>query len=714
MDLDRAPAQAAAPPISRQAVLLRPWLSIARYGWLAAAGLILALFALSLPVYFEYLRTVCFDLTCAMAPTPPPGAQALRGAGLSPSSYAAYYVTVDVVVAIAYLSAAALIFQRRSTDGVALLGAFTLLIWGFFSVPMAFGAAAEVYPQWQRAYDSALFLGLVSITLFFYLFPDGRFAPRWSRWLALALILLLMPGYIWPDSLADYRRWPPLLAAALLLCWMGSMIGLQVYRYWRVSGPTERQQTKWVVFGVAGSFLSFFTFVTVPLLISPSFQQESSLLRNLITNTGGSISMLLLPVSIGVAILRHRLWDIDVVINRTLVYVTLTGIVVGLYVVIVGGLGTLLRIQDNPVLSLLATGVVAVAFAPLRDWLQRSVNRLIYGERDEPYRVLSRLGRHVEATLTPDSMLSAIVETVAQALRLPYVAITLRQDDRFVTAAEYGTGQHDLVELPLVYGSETVGQLRLAPRARGESFNPADWRLLEDLARQMGVAAHAVRLAVDLHRSNEHLRAAREGLVTAREEERRRLRRDLHDGLGPALASESLKVGAIRKLMTRDQSAADALLSELGDDIEATIADIRRLVYDLRPPALDELGLVGAIRERVAQLHAELHVVVEAPERRPTLPAAVEVAAYRITQEALTNVARHARAKLCLIRLGVDEGVLCLEVLDDGVGLAGDRKMGVGMFSMRERAEELGGTLAAETLPSGGTRILAQLPIGKE
>jgi signal transduction histidine kinase/DNA-binding CsgD family transcriptional regulator len=363
------------------------------------------------------------------------------------------------------------------------------------------------------------------------------------------------------------------------------------------------------------------------------------------------------------------------------------------------------------VLSLLATGVVAVAFAPLRDWLQRSVNRLIYGERDEPYRVLSRLGRHVEATLTPDSMLSAIVETVAQALRLPYVAITLRQDDRFVTAAEYGTGQHDLVELPLVYGSETVGQLRLAPRARGESFNPADWRLLEDLARQMGVAAHAVRLAVDLHRSNEHLRAAREGLVTAREEERRRLRRDLHDGLGPALASESLKVGAIRKLMTRDQSAADALLSELGDDIEATIADIRRLVYDLRPPALDELGLVGAIRERVAQLHAELHVVVEAPERRPTLPAAVEVAAYRITQEALTNVARHARAKLCLIRLGVDEGVLCLEVLDDGVGLAGDRKMGVGMFSMRERAEELGGTLAAETLPSGGTRILAQLPI---
>jgi len=665
-------------------------------------------------------------MACDAAPTPPPGVQALREAGLSATFYAAYYTALDVAVALGYLAVAALIFRRKSGERVALLGAFTLLIWGFFSVAFTIGAVTEVYPEWRSALEYAQFLGLVSITLFFFLFPDGRFVPHWARWLVLALILLLMPGYIWPDSPSDYREWPPLMAGPFLLAWMGSMIGLQVYRYLRVSGPVQRQQTKWVVFGMAGSFLGFFAFVSLPFLISPSFHEERSVLRNLIANTGGSLSMLLLPVSIGVAILRHRLWDIDVVINRTLVYGALTGIVVGLYVLIVGGLGALLRVEDNLGLSLLATGLIAVAFAPLRDRLQRGVNRLMYGERDEPYQVLARLGRRVEETLAPEAVLAAIVETVAQALRLPYAAITLRQDDRFAAAAEYGPRGADLVELPLVYGSETVGQLLLARRAPGESFSPADWRLLEDLARQVGVAAHAARLAVHLRRSNENLQAARAGLVTAREEERRRLRRDLHDGLGPTLASESLKVGAIRKLMARDKAAADALLAELGDDIEATIADIRRLVYDLRPPALDELGFIGAIHERVATHHGhpaaddsggcdtKLVVMVDAPERLPALPAAVEVAAYRIVQEALTNVVRHACAHTCLIRLALEAGVLCVEIADDGAGLPAERRAGVGLHSMRERAEELGGSLSVELVPTGGTRVRAQLPLPKE
>ena len=726
MGLEQVSVSPTARPLPAPAALSGRWLPIARYAWLMAAAVVLTLFIAGIPVYFEHLRTQCVDIVCNAAPTPPPGAEALRAAGLSAGFYAAYYVGLDVIVVLVYLAVATLVFRRKSGERIALLGAFTLLLWGFFSVAFTIGAVAEVYPRWGPALDFAQFLGLVSITLFFYLFPDGRFVPSWARWLALALIVLLMPGYIWPESAADYREWPTLLAGSFLLTWMGSMIGLQVYRYRKVSNAVQRQQTKWVVLGVAASLLGFFAFVSLPYLIAPSSHQESSLTGNLLANTGGSIAILLLPVSIGIAILRHRLWDIDIVINRTLVYGALSGIVVALYALIVGGLGTLLRVEGNLVLSVLATGLIAVAFAPLRDRLQRGVNRLMYGERDEPYKVLSRLGRHVEETLAPEAVLATIVETVAQALRLPYAAITLRQDDRFAVAAENGSREQDLVDLPLVYGSETVGQLLLARRAPGESFNPADRRLLEDLARQVGVAAHAVRLAVELRRSNENLQAAREGLVTAREEERRRLRRDLHDGLGPALASESLKVGAIRKLMTRDQASADALLAELSGDIEATITDIRRLVYDLRPPALDELGLVGAIRERVAHYQCLPavqdpagcdkipSVAVDAPESLPVLPAAVEVAAYRIVHEALTNVVRHACAHRCCVRLALEGGVFVLEIEDDGVGLSAERRAGVGLLSMRERAEELGGSLDVVTVPGEGTRVLARLPLPKE
>ncbi len=271
-----------------------------------------------------------------------------------------------------------------------------------------------------------------------------------------------------------------------------------------------------------------------------------------------------------------------------------------------------------------------------------------------------------------------------------------------------------MLALPLAYRGEPVGQLLLAPRAPGEGLTPADRRLLDELARQAGVAAHGVRLTADLQRANANLHAARERLVTAREDERRRLRRDLHDGLGPALGAASLKVGAIRKLLRRDPAAADALLAEIGRDIEATVGDVRRLVYDLRPPALDDLGLVGALREVAARRdRAGLRVAVEAPDRLPPLPAAVEVAAYRLAGEALTNVVKHARARRCAIRLAAAEHALLLEIADDGVGLPPERKAGVGLLSMRERAAEVGGAFAVEAPPGGGTRVLARLPLGE-
>jgi signal transduction histidine kinase len=351
----------------------------------------------------------------------------------------------------------------------------------------------------------------------------------------------------------------------------------------------------------------------------------------------------------------------------------------------------------------------------------------MYGERDEPYAVLSRLGQRLEATLAPESVLPTIVETVAHALKLPYVAIRVHSeqssvisdqssvisDQSSVVSASWKksdqlpTDNCSLITIPLVYQTETIGQLILAPRAPGESFSPADRRLLEDIAHQAGVAVHAVRLTADLQRS-------REQLVTAREEERRRIRRDLHDGLGPALASLTLKLDAARNLLTREPSAADALLAELKAQTQSALADIRRLVYDLRPPALDELGLVSAVREHVQQYENVngLGVAVEGPAHLPLLPAAVEVAAYRIAVEALTNVARHARARSCVIRFALDDA-LRVEIRDDGIGFTPQARVGVGLTSMRERAAELGGTCVVERAPEGGTRVVARLPVPK-
>ncbi len=307
--------------------------------------------------------------------------------------------------------------------------------------------------------------------------------------------------------------------------------------------------------------------------------------------------MLLIPLSLAVAALRYRLWDIDPLINRTLVYGLLTAAVVGIYVLVVGYLGALFRTDSNLLVSLLATGLIAALVQPLRDRVQRGANHLMYGERDEPYAVISRLGQRLEATLAPEAVLPAVVQTVKEALKLPYAAIALGHGGGSAEDAASGAPVDDLLRLPLTYQGETVGELLLAPRAAGESFSPTDRRLLEDIARQAGVAAHAVHLTADLRRSNENLQAAREHLVTAREEERRRLRRDLHDGLGAQLAALTVQAGVLRSLISRDPVAADAAAVELRTELRAAIGNIRQLVHELRPPALDELGLVAALRQ---------------------------------------------------------------------------------------------------------------------
>jgi len=383
----------------------------------------------------------------------------------------------------------------------------------------------------------------------------------------------------------------------------------------------------------------------------------------------------------------------------------------------VGALGTLFQSQGSYLFALLATGFIAFLFQPVRERLQRAVNRLMFGERDDPYSVLSRLAAQLQTTATPEEVLQSVVDTIAATLKLPYVDIELSDREGSLGGAATGKMIGDTVELPLRYQNETVGYLVVSPRSPGESFTDREERLLADMAAQTGAMAYSVRLMAALQRSAAALQGSREKLVLAREEERRRIRRDLHDGLGPTLASQTFTLDAILDILEADPQEAARLLQGLKSQNQETVAEIRRLVYELRPPALDELGLLGALQAHVAQLNTPqaLHTSITAkPDPLPPLTAAVEVAAYRIALEAITNVVRHAEARSCEVCLAVagnGRSHLLIEVNDDGKGLPPGIQPGVGLNSMRERAEELGGSCRIAAGDHGGTRVTAVLPI---
>jgi signal transduction histidine kinase len=709
------------PENSWSTILRGRWLMLARAAWLVVGTLTVGLFVAGISAEYRQLQLGCPTPACASSGgVAPVELSLLVNLGISPEFFAAYGIALELIFALGFVVVSALIFWQKSSDRQALFVASALLLFGTATQPYALHALVAAHPSWGLPVDSLHFLGSASFSLFLFIFPDGRFVPRWTRWVALVWIVWLFPRYWFPD-------WPPSgsgtwLAWLNLVVWLvalGTVVYAQVYRYRHVSNRVQQQQSKWVVFGIAMGLAIFLIVNLVVSAIAPVPISAGELTTLMVGAALTNSALLLIPLSIGIAMLRYRLFDVDVLINRTLVYGTLTACVIGLYVLVVGYFGVLFRTGGNLAISLLATGLVALLFQPLRNRLQRGVNRLMYGERDDPYAVLSRLGQRLEATLAPEAVLPTIVETVKESLKLPYAAITLKlaDVDTFAIVSSAGIPVAESLTLPLVYQHETVGQLLLAPRAPGETFSPADRQLLDDLAREAGVAVYAVRLTTDLQRSAADLQRSRERLVTTREEERRRLRRDLHDGLGPTLASLAQRLNTARVLIPRDSDAAIALLGDLETQVKTMIAEIRQLVYALRPPALDELGLVSALREHAEHYNESngLYISMDAPEHLAPLPAAVEVAAYRIVLEALTNVARHAQARTCHIHLELREAQeLYLEVTDDGNGLPNDHRAGVGLTSMRERALELGGECRIEPEPMHGVRVVARLPLPKE
>ena len=545
------------------------------------------------------------------------------------------------------------------------------------------------------------------VTVMVLLFPDGRLPGRRWRWLlrleivTIALMVglnMFLPGKLQNHPVRDNPLGAPLpralfeVAGGVTFALLGlGMVGSAVAAVvrWRRSSGAERSQLSWFA-------------LSVVLLVSAVLLPLGGPMTVVLT----LVAFPLLPTAVAVAVLRRHLYGIDVVVRRSLLYAALTTVLLLAYAIAVTAVGAVLGDRATQAAALVATALVAVAFAPVRARLQVAVDRLLYGDGGDPYSVLTDLGRRLGGALDQGDPLAEIAGTVASSLRLPYVRVEVDRGGEAPLASEHGRPAEALHELPLTFRGEHLGRLVVAQRTPQDRFRPADLRLLEDLGRQIGVAARAIRLAAELQRS-------RESLVATREEERRRIRRDLHDGLGPALAGVALGLDAVHRLAAERPDEAAALADQLKQEVQSSLADVRRLVEDLRPPALDQLGLVGAVRQQARLLSERdpgLEVSVEA-EGIGELPAAVEVAAYRIATEALTNVSRHASARSCQVGISMNgSGVLRLEIEDDGVGLPVDRRHGVGLAAMRERAAELGGRCETGAAALGGTRVAALIP----
>jgi len=449
----------------------------------------------------------------------------------------------------------------------------------------------------------------------------------------------------------------------------------------RRSSGDARLQLLWLVWGAT----------CLPLALMLVWVGHFALDDNpLVVSAALALAGSALPVTIGIAILRYRLFDIQLVLSRTLTYGVLVVGVVALYAVLLFGARRLLG--DSTAGGVLTVALVAVAVQPAYSLLRQQIERWVYGYRADPAAALRRLGTSLESA-DPLQVVDAITSSVADALKVDQVWVT--------TPGGAASPDPRVINVPLTHRGDRVGDLAVQVPA-GRHLSAADTALLHDLARYASVTVRAAQLAGELQTS-------RSRIVTAREEERKRLRRELHDGVGPSLAAILLKLEAARS--RAEVTERNALLAEIRDETKAAVTEVRRVVDELRPPAIDEVGLPGAIRQRAASLSTDLLTFrVDSPGTLPAIPAAVEVAAFRIASEAMTNVARHSGASRCRVSLELDQ-TLRLTISDNGHGSSRSNGSGVGWTSMTERAAELGGSCTILSRVEGGLVVCAVLPL---
>jgi signal transduction histidine kinase len=576
----------------------------------------------------------------------------------------------------------------HATTAAAAPGIQLLIEW---NAPLTMQRLVVTAFAWSWPWSIGLCLPLALL-----LFPDGRPPSRRWLWAVLAVIvtapLFAIEMGAAPESsepgvpigyltFAAYGALQPLWTATEIRNLLALSLGLAALgvRYRRGS-DVERRQLLWLLLAVLIALI-----VILPWGLVAGTPVEVLL------------AIPLIPIAVTVAIVRYELLDIRLVVARLLAWVMLLLAVVVAYAGLVALMGQFMTVGLR--WSALITLLLVILAVPALPRLQRLVDGAIYGDRGDPARVVSRLG---EQLATPDAGLQGIVATIRTALRLPYLAIE-RDGNVVVSDGEPTDRVHCW---PLTRGGTAEGQLTIGLRTGERELAAADRRALAMLADPVAVAVHSTVLS-------EELQASRERIVAAREEERRKLRRELHDGLGPTLTGIAFAADAAANTIEEDPEQSQRLLTTLRRDTRTALRDVRRLVDNLRPPALDELGLVGALRQRADQLiwradGASVKIRLDVPSQMPALPAAVEVATYRIATEALTNVVRHTRATGALVQLRCAER-LELSITDDGPP-NGPWAPGVGLHAMRERAAELGGSFRAGPTPAGG-QVVASFPL---
>jgi signal transduction histidine kinase len=591
---------------------------------------------------------------------------------------------------------------------------------------------------------------LFCLALLCLLFPTG--APpsrrwRWVLWVWASGLLLvtvwtvIRPGVIWsaegrvPGTILGPLS-PPTWAAAAMIsiavaCGMiagfAGIVSL-VVRARRATGE-ERQQIRWLswIAGAVGVLLvGAMVLELAASLWEPSWAQNVS---DVLFVLGALLIVIGMPVAVAVAILRYRLYEIDLVIRKTVVVGVLVAFITTVYVLIVVGLGDLFA--HTLALQIAATAIIAIAFQPVRDRANRLANRLVYGHRATPYEVLARFGERVGGTYASEDVLPRVARVIAEGTAAS-AEVWLHIGDQLRLTARWPAGEHrppipfDGAALSSIGGDrvaavrhqgELLGAIAVS-KPLNEPLAPGEAELLDRLAEQAGLVLANARLTADLEarldqiaRHQIDLRASRQRIVAAQDEERRRLERNIHDGAQQHLVALAVKLRLARTALQKDRARGRQMLREISEEIDAALDTLRSLALGIYPPLLEEQGIAPAIAAQY--MRSDLPVRMES-DGIGRYPIDLEAAVYFCALEALQNAAKYARASAITIGFEERDGALEFRVTDDGVGFdPAVRPAGTGIQGMRDRMAVFGGNAEVESSPGRGTTVRGRVPIGE-